>query len=854
MHNSDELVEKFLEFFREKDHAEVESSSLIPEDDRTLLFTSAGMVQFKPLWTGEEVLDFKRATSVQKCLRLSDLEEVGKTYWHCTFFEMLGNFSFGDYFKERAIEWGWEFLVEGLRINPEKLYVSVYPDDEESYNIWREKMGLEEDRIVKHRDNFWGPAGGLGACGPDTEIFYDLGPEYGECEFDGECERYVELWNIVFPQYEQLEDKRVKLKNRGVDTGMGLERLAMVMQDKSSIFETDLFFPLIKEIEDISGKDYSNHREIFNIIADHVRALTLAISDGVYPSNEGRGYVLRRLIRRAYTRARKIDIKDAFIHKLANTVVSMMKNRYPVLKEKMEQISLVLKSEEESFIRTLSTGVDILSDIIESKKKEGRDEIRGEEAFRLYDTYGFPLTLTEEIAEEHEMKVDKKGFEKEMEKQKERARREEEFQAERNVGWNIISDEDSEFVGYDKREVETRIIAYREINGNLELILRETPFYAEQGGQIGDKGLIETENWKLRVEDTYISSLGNVHRGQLEGAFDDSSPVHAIIDRDRRYAIEKNHTTTHILHRVLKEVLGDWVRQEGSLVAPDHFRFDFTHPGKIEEEELERIEREVNKVITRGLPVEAEILPYKRAMEKGAVALFEENYGEEVRMVTIDDFTRELCGGTHLHNTVEAGMFKIISESSIAAGIRRIEGVTGWSAYKRVNRLEKIIQDVEFYMDTDRSSLVNRIEKMLQKQKEQKKKIEEFENRLVELEYERIKNRVKVVDNLKYISEKFNGTRSAVRLLADKLQRNLSDVAGLLVSEVDSSVFVVSFVGDELTEKIRAGELIGEACSIVGGGGGGRATIAEGGGNEKEKVGKMINEFPEIIKNKLNRR
>ncbi len=850
MWSSDKLIKTFLEFFEKKDHRVIESESLIPKADKTLLFTSAGMVQFKPLWAGEIPLEYTRATSVQKCLRLSDLDEVGKTYWHDTFFEMLGNFSFGDYFKDKAIEWAWEFLLDILKIDPEKLYISVYPDDDESYNLWKDIIGVSPDRIIRHPDNFWEPAGGMGACGPDTEIFYDLGSKFGECEFDAECKRYIEFWNLVFPQFNQKGDKRLPLKNRGVDTGMGLERLAMIMQDKPSIFETDLFFPIIKETQKLSGKKYSLNKHTFNLIADHTRALVFAIADGVYPSNEGRGYALRRLIRRALTRAKEIGVEEPFIHRLVPVVISIMKVRYPYLKEKIEHVTLIVKSEEENFLNTLSTGVSILNEIIEKIRKNRKTTISGEEAFKLYDTYGFPVSLTEEIALEKGFDIDMVGFEEEMKKQKERAREKHDFEAEEKVEWEILSKEDSGFIGYKKEETDTTIIAYRRTNDHFEIILKETPFYAEEGGQVGDTGEIIGDSWNMIVENTIPGALGNIHKGKLEGRIKPSN-VHAVIDKDRRSAIKKNHTTTHILQKVLRETLGEWVKQEGSLVAPDHFRFDFTHPKPLEDEEIDRIEHEVNRIINEGYPVKTEILPYKEAIEKGAIALFDEQYGENVRMISIDDISRELCGGTHLDNTIEAGIFKLTSETGIASGVRRIEGATGWYAYDWFRKLDQLVSKLEFLMKIDRVSLPGRLEKILKLNKEQKREIERLEGRLVEIELNKLLKDTSTINGHKYITALIDGSRETLRKLSERLRNKLPDGVGLLISKLNSSVFVITFVGEKLKDQVNAGELAREVCKIVGGSGGGRSTIAEGGGNKVKKIEELLKVFPKILKEYL---
>lgn len=840
------MVREFLDFFKEKGHKIVDSSPLIP-GDKTLLFTSAGMVQFKPLWSGEIPVEFSRATTVQKCLRLSDLTEVGKTFWHDTFFEMLGNFSFGDYFKEETITWGWDFLTEVLGIPEEKLFISVYTEDDEAYNIWEEKIKVPGNRIIRRDDNFWGPAGGKGPCGPDSEIFYDMGKEFGDCEFDGECDRYIELWNHVFPQYDHKEDGRHPLKNKGVDTGMGLERLAMVMQNKPSIFKTDLFFPVIQAAEDLTGAKYRDNERIFNIIADHTRALVFAISEGAYPGNTGRGYVLRRLVRRALTSARKLGVERPMLNELVPSVVSIMKNRYPYLSEKIEQVALIIMSEEKRFIETLASGISILNEIVDEAKSKKDLKISGKDAFKLYDTYGFPVSLTKEIAEEEGLSVDEESFKREMEKQKERARKSHEFETEDKVKWEIVKETETKFVGYDMEKCESEILAYRKTDGSFELVLKETPFYAEKGGQVGDTGVIIGQEWRLIVKDTFPSDLGNVHKGKLEGKFK-LSKVIAEIDVERRNAIRKNHTTTHLLHKVLKTVLGDWVKQEGSFVAPDHFRFDFTHPRPLEEEEIKLIEQEVNKAIVREMEVKTEVLSFEEAIKKGAVALFTEEYGDTVRMISIDNFSKELCGGTHLKNTIEAGLFKITSETGIASGVRRIEGVTGFSTYRWIRETEDLVQEVEFLLDSDRKSLPKRIEKAMALIKEQKKQIEKMESQAAELKVKKLLKKISKIEDYDYLAAKVEGSKESLRKLAGQLKQNMPEGVGLLVSDSESSVFVVIFVGEKIKGKLNAGELIKKVCRIVNGGGGGDRERAEGGGSEVKKIPEMLKAFPDIVK------
>jgi alanyl-tRNA synthetase len=647
---SNELRKSFLKFFEKKGHTIVPSMSLIPRDDPSLLFTSAGMVQFKPLWTGAVPLPYRRAASVQKCLRTSDLDNVGRTRRHLTFFEMLGNFSFGDYFKEEAIIWAWEYLTKILAIDASKLSVSVYEDDDEAYDIWHKKVGLNKDIIFRlgEEDNFWGPAGNSGACGPCSEIFYDLGKKFScgkkTCAPGCDCDRFPEVWNLVFPQFNQtVAGERLPLKNRGVDTGMGFERLASVLQGKDSPFHTDLFFPIIEDIADHKKIEYGSSQDIdiaINVLADHTRALVFAIGDGIIPSNEERGYVIRRLLRRAVRLCKNLGIEDAFLYKLVPKVVDMYREAYPDLAERREEITLVIKSEEERFLATLEKGLVQLEEMTGSRKK-----ISGEDAFRLYDTYGFPIELTKEIAKEKGIQVDEQRFMAMLHEAREMSKAKAKFIPKGE--WKVLKQGAGSFVGYDSSTVETEILRYNEHDHTIELVLETSPFYAEAGGQVGEQGDITGKEYKLDVLDTYWYQGMIVCHCKLSSGKFTPGKVRAHVDMYKRKESARAHTATHLLHAALRETLGEHARQEGSFVEPGRFRFDFTHFKALSDDEINAIETLVNEKILSALPVEKFFTSLDEAKKMGAMAIFGEKYGDRVRVVKISDFSIELCGGIH---------------------------------------------------------------------------------------------------------------------------------------------------------------------------------------------------------------
>lgn len=732
------LRENFIKFFKDREHRVFPSSSLIPEQDPTLLFTVAGMVQFKPMFAGLVDFDFKRATSIQKCLRVVDLEEVGISPFHDTFFEMLGNFSFNDYFQLEAIKWGWEFLTDELKIDKDKLYVTVHKDDSEAYRIWKDIIKIPVERIIKmdDRTNFWGPAGGTGACGPSTEIFYDFGKELENkhpCSIENDCKRYVEIWNIVFPQFNQdSSGNRTLLKNKGVDTGMGLERLAAVMQDKKSIFETDLFMPIINTLFEKYNLDYEKYKKEINSIADHIRALTFSISDGVIPENEGRGYVIRRVLRRGVRFGFKMGIEKPFLYDLVSEVVQIMKEQYPYLLNSADKVKNIIKSEEERFLKTIGQGIELYD---EYKKNMKGNVVDGKTLFLLYDTFGFPLDLIKQMAYEDNLEIDEKGFEILLEEARERSRKDKVFVGSNKKEFVIFEGDVSKFVGYEKLENPSYILRYRELEDSFyELLMKETPFYAESGGQIADTGLIFSDDLEFEVYNSYKSPLGNMIVGKkIYGEFKKGKIYDQKVDLKRRYLIQRNHTATHILHSVLRKVLGEHVRQEGSFVSFDRFRFDFLHFKPLTDQEKDLIESSVNEIISQNLLVDKKVVPYEEALKEGALAFFNEKYDKNVRVVTINNVSKELCGGTHVERTGEIGLFRILKEESVATGIRRIEAVTSLYALKSYKELSE------------------RIDNLLLKHK--MKDIEEFEKRFDKVLEENILLRR---ENEKYFSYEMN--------------------------------------------------------------------------------------------------
>jgi alanyl-tRNA synthetase len=872
-----EIREKFLKYFEEHGHAIIASSGLVPKDDPTLLFTNSGMVQFKNLFLGMEDRGYTRAASSQKCVRAggkhNDLENVGFTARHHTFFEMLGNFSFGDYFKDEAIAWGWEFLVDVMGLSKEKLWITIYKDDDEAFEIWNKKMGVPAERIVRmgEKDNFW-MMGETGPCGPCSEILYDQGPEVGcgrpECDVHCECDRHLELWNLVFTQFDrEASGTLTPLPNPNIDTGMGLERLAAVMQGVQSNYDCDLFSDIFRKIEELTGKKYKDDEEAdisMRAIADHSRAVTFLISDGVLPSNEGRGYVLRRILRRAARHGKLLGMDKPFLTEIVPVVIEVMKDAYPDLLDKESYVTKVVINEEQRFMDTLDAGLKILNDEVKTLKAKGETVIPGEVVFKLYDTFGFPTDLTADAVRTYDLSVDMEGFEKAMEAQREKAR-----ESWKGSGEEEISDVylrlstkgiSNEFVGYEGvTEAISQITAILKNDEavdtlsegeNGEIFVEQTPFYGEVGGQIGDAGVIETGSAVFDVWDTQkpLDDLFT-HIGKLKtGTLSVGDTVVLKVDKGARRATEAHHSGTHVLQAALKEILGDHVKQSGSLVNPERLRFDFTHFSKIEDEELEKVETIANDYIRQNLAVTTTVLPKEEAMKTGATAVFDEKYGDDVRLVKMGEFSAELCGGTHVLRTGDIGLLKVIHESSVAAGVRRIEGVTGMAALKYLQGIEKELKKTASLLRANPMELSERVEKLLQNQRELEKEIEALKGKLASRDSADLLDKVKEIGGVKTLVTMVDAPDvKSLRDFGDKVRDKLKSGIILLGSKVGDKAMLLCMVTKDLTDKYNAGSIVKEVAPIVGGKGGGRPDMAQAGGPNPEKLEEALRKLEEII-------
>ncbi|MCA1015253.1 alanine--tRNA ligase [Bacillus stratosphericus] len=873
---SAQIRQMFLDFFKEKGHAVEPSASLVPHDDPTLLWINSGVATLKKYFDGRVVPENPRICNAQKSIRTNDIENVGKTARHHTFFEMLGNFSIGDYFKEEAIEWAWEFLTsdEWIGFDPNLLSVTVHPEDEEAYVLWRDKMGVPEERIIRLEGNFWDI--GEGPSGPNTEIFYDRGEAYGNDMNDpelypgGENERYLEVWNLVFSEFNHNPDGTyTPLPKKNIDTGMGLERMVSVIQNVPTNFDTDLFMPIIRAVETISGESYGESKEkdtAFKVIADHIRTVAFAVSDGALPSNEGRGYVLRRLLRRAVRYAKTIHIHRPFMYDLVPVVAEIMKDFYPDVQAKEEFIAKVIKNEEERFHETLNEGLAILSEVIKKERDNGSSQISGKDVFKLYDTYGFPVELTEEYAEDENMTVDREGFQLEMEKQRERARNARQDVGSMQVQGGALGDikAESTFIGYENLTADARIIGLLQ-NGEIvteahegetvQILLDETPFYAESGGQVADKGTLKSAEAIIDIKDVKKAPNGqHVHEGVVvSGTVQKGIEVTAEVESALRKGIVKNHTATHLLHQALKDVLGSHVNQAGSLVNENRLRFDFSHFGQVTKEELSQIEKIVNEKIWEGISVAIDLKPIAEAKEMGAMALFGEKYGDIVRVVQVGDYSIELCGGCHVQNTAEIGLFKIASESGIGAGTRRIEAVTGKGAYEELNDQLAILEKAANELKSNTKDVPKRIASLQADLKEVQRENESLLAKLSQAEAGSILEKVIEVGGVNVLTEKVNAKdMNHLRTMVDDLKAKLGSAVIVLGAVQNGKVNISAGVTKDVIEKgLHAGKLVKQAAEICGGGGGGRPDMAQAGGKQPEKLEEALATVEESVKSVL---
>ncbi|MCY8919101.1 alanine--tRNA ligase [Bacillus atrophaeus] len=873
---SAEVRQMFLNFFKEKGHAVEPSASLVPHEDPSLLWINSGVATLKKYFDGRVVPENPRIVNAQKSIRTNDIENVGKTARHHTFFEMLGNFSIGDYFKEEAITWAWEFLTseKWIGFDEELLSVTVHPEDGEAYELWAQKIGVPEERIIRLEGNFWDI--GEGPSGPNTEIFYDRGEAYGNDPADpelypgGENDRYLEVWNLVFSEFNHNPDGTyTPLPKKNIDTGMGLERMVSVIQNVPTNFDTDLFMPIIKATETISGEAYGQDdvkNTAFKVIADHIRTVAFAVSDGALPSNEGRGYVLRRLLRRAVRYAKTININRPFMYDLVPVVAEIMVDFYPEVKEKEEFIAKVIKTEEERFHETLNEGLAILSEMIKKEKDKGSSLISGTDVFKLYDTYGFPVELTEEYAEDEQMKVDHKGFEDEMEKQRARARNARQDVGSMQVQGGALRDVtvESTFVGYTNTKSDSSVVELLQ-DGELieeahegetvQILLNETPFYAESGGQIGDKGYLRSAQAVVRITDVQKAPNGqNVHEGLVEsGTLQKGMHVTAEVEDHMRSGVIKNHTATHLLHQALKDVLGTHVNQAGSLVTENRLRFDFSHFGQVTKEELERIEVIVNEKIWESIPVSIDLKPINEAKEMGAMALFGEKYGDIVRVVQVGGYSLELCGGCHVKNTAEIGLFKIVSESGIGAGTRRIEAVTGQGAYLEMNSQIGLLKQVAGELKTNVKDVPKRVAALQADLKEAQRENESLLAKLGNAEAGAILSNVKDISGVKVLAEKVNAKdMNHLRTMVDELKAKLGSAVVVLGAVQNDKVNISAGVTKDLIDKgLHAGKLVKQAAEMCGGGGGGRPDMAQAGGKQPEKLQDALTSVEEWVKSVL---
>lgn len=871
-----ELRRMFLEFFESKGHLAMKSFSLVPHNDNSLLLINSGMAPLKPYFTGQEIPPRRRVCTCQKCIRTGDIENIGKTARHGTFFEMLGNFSFGDYFKDEAIHWSWEFLTEVIGLEPDRLYPSVYLDDDEAFRIWNEEIGIPAERIFRFgkEDNFW--EHGAGPCGPCSEIYYDRGEKYGcgkpTCTVGCDCDRYIEVWNNVFTQFENDgHGNYTELAQKNIDTGMGLERLAVVVQDVDSLFTIDTNKALLDRVCQLSGKEYQKDHETdvsLRIVTDHIKSCTFMISDGIMPSNEGRGYVLRRLLRRAARHGRKLGIDGKFLANLSDTVIALSKDGYPELEEKKAMIFKVLSEEEDKFNKTIDQGLAILSDMEENMKAAGKTVLPGSDAFKLYDTYGFPLDLTQEILEEKNFAVDGDGFAACMKEQKEKARKARKttnyMGADVTVYQSIDPALTTEFVGYDRLSHSSEITVLTTEDEIVEaltdgqkgtILVKETPFYATMGGQQADTGVIESDNGIFIVEDTIKLQGGKVgHVGHMaKGMLRTGESVTLKVDAEGRALTARNHSATHLLHKALRVVLGEHVEQAGSLVTKDRLRFDFTHFSAMTPEELQKVEELVNQEIRASLPVKTDVMSLEDAKKTGAMALFGEKYGDTVRVVRMGDFSTELCGGTHVANTSDISFFKILSEAGIAAGVRRIEALTSDGLIHHYEAAEKELHQAAAAAKSTPDALTAKIESMLEEIKALHSENEKLKSKLARESMGDVMDQIQDIKGVKVLAVRADGVdMNGLRELGDQLKEKLGEGVIVIASVLDGKVNLMATATDgAMKQGVHAGNLIKGIAGLVGGGGGGRPNMAQAGGKNPEGVDEALSKVSELVSGQI---
>jgi alanyl-tRNA synthetase len=868
-----EIRKQFLDFFEKHEHRVIRSSSLVPQDDPTLLFTNAGMVQFKRTFLGEEKRNYVRAATSQKCVRAggkhNDLENVGYTARHHTFFEMLGNFSFGDYFKENAIDFAWDLLTNGYKLPVEKLWASVYLDDDEAYDLWHQRIGIPKERIVRlgKEENFWA-MGDTGPCGPCSEIHLDRGEAHGcgrpDCGVDCDCDRFLEIWNLVFMQYNRDEDGTMTpLPKPSIDTGMGLERLASLLQNVPTNFDTDLIRPIIACTETLAEKTFGQDNTVdvaMKVIADHSRSAAFLIGDGVLPSNEGRGYVLRRIMRRAIRYGRNIGLTKPFLNRTTETVFDIMKPAYPELNEASAFILNVIENEELRFMETLDTGLKLLNDSLSDLEAAGKKTIPGNLIFKLYDTFGFPVDIVQDVVRETDFTLDMQGFEKDMQAQRERSRSKVTFEtigeAYKQLSAKAFK---PEFLGYDHLESQSEVLLIVqegqevervEADAEVEVVTRETPFYGESGGQVGDQGTIGGGGLQMDVNQTIKDPTGIIiHKGRVvTGGLAKGQTVELAVDADKRRATALNHTATHILHTALRQVLGDHVKQAGSMVAPDRLRFDFSHFAQVDSEQIERIETLVNDQIRANMPVQTDEMDAEQAFESGAMALFEEKYGDRVRVVSLADFSKELCGGTHTDRTGNIGLFKIINETSVAAGIRRIEALTGQAALAHVQQLSTVALQAAHVLKTRPEAVAERLEHLLTSQKQAEKEIDRIKSALADAKAQSGDDEVQTVSGAALLVKRVAVDKpAALRELADRFKDRIQSGIVVLGSESGGKALLIVIVTKDLTDRFHAGKIVKSLAAMVGGGGGGRPDMAQAGGSQPENIDAALSKAAEII-------